>query len=313
MAKAPLYAVVALLAAVALPSAGAAAKGDEHVLVILASAGSKPYSVAEVERTVSQANAFFETSSFGQVRLHVDVTPWLPVLTTSSSCGLSTRGLDATVEPARQAADRAGFNPDFYDEVVYTLADTHCGFLGETLGHQVMLTRQPTVPLLLHELGHTFGLGHAQASDCTTSPVRCGIYETGDTLSPMGSGTLDFSAYEKYLLGWIPAQPHVSVPKSYVLAPPTSVSKLAQSLIIDTSQGSWWIEYRSQPFRGLVFRFIDSRHPPSQFAPSAVLMLRPTKAGRPWIVKGETYRIPFSFRVTLTRAAAGRAEVRFRP
>ena len=42
-------------------------------------------------------------------------------------------------------------------------------------------------------------------------------------------------------------------------------------------------------------------------------MLRPTKAGRPWIVKGETYRIPFSFRVTLTHATAGRAEVRFRP
>ena len=98
-----------------------------------------------------------------------------------------------------------------------------------------------------------------------------------------------------------------------MLAPPTSVSKLAQGLIVDTSQGSWWIEYRSQPFRGLVFRFIDSRNPPSQFAPSAVLMLRPTKAGRPWIVKGETYRIPFSFRVTLTDATAGRAEVRFRP
>jgi hypothetical protein len=313
VARAPLYAVVALLAAVALPSAGAAAKGDEHVLVILASAGSKPYSVAEVQRTVSQANAFFQVSSFGQVRLRVDVTPWLPVLATTSGCGLSTRGLDTLVAPARQAADRAGFNPGLYDDVVYTLADTHCGFLGETLGHEVMLTREPTVPLLLHELGHTFGLGHAQASDCTTSPVRCGIEETGDTLSPMGSGMLDFSAYEKYVLGWIPAQPHVSSARTYVLAPPTSVSRLAQALIVDTIQGSWWVEYRSQPFRGLVFRFVDSRNPPSQFAPSAVLMLRPTKAGRPWIVKGETYRIPFSFRATLTRATVGRAEVRFRP
>ena len=313
MARAPLCAVVALLAAVALPSADAAAKGDEHVLIILASGASEPYSVAEVERTANQANAFFELSSFGQVRLRVDVTPWLPVLASSSSCGISTRGLDATVAPARQAAARAGFNPAAYDEVVYTLADSHCGFLGETLGHEVMLTRQPTVPLLLHELGHTFGLGHAQASDCTTSPVRCGVEETGDTLSPMGSGTLDFSAYEKYLLGWIPAQPHASVPKAYVLAPPTSTSKLAQALIVDTIQGSWWIEYRSRPFRGLVFRFIDSRHPPSPFAPSAILMLRPTKARRPWTVKGETYRIPFSFRVTLTGTTAARAEVRFRP
>jgi hypothetical protein len=313
VARAPLYAVVALLAAVALPSAGAATKGNEHVLIILASAGSKPYPVAAVQQTARQANAFFEASSFGQVRLDVDVTPWLPVITNAATCGLSTRGLDGIVAPVRQAADRAGFNPNLYDDVVYTLADSHCGFLGETLGHQVMLTREPTVQLLLHELGHTFGLGHAQAADCMTSPVRCGVYETGDTLSPMGSGMLDFSAYEKFILGWIPAQPHVSVAKSYVLAPPTSFSRLAQALIVDTSQGAWWIEYRSRPFRGLVFRFVDSRNPPSQFAPSAVLMLKPTRAERPWIVKGETYRIPFSFRVTLAKATATRAEVRFRP
>jgi hypothetical protein len=306
-------AVVALLAAVALPSAGAATKGNEHVLIILASAGSKPYPVADVQRTAREANAFFEASSFGQVHLDVDVTPWLPVIANASACGLSTRGLDTVVAPARQAADRAGFDPDLYDDVVYTLADSHCGFLGETYGHQVMLTREPTVPLLLHELGHTFGLGHAQAADCMTSPVRCGIYETGDTMSPMGSGTLDFSAYEKFILGWIPAQPRVSIAKTYVLAPPTSFSKLAQALIVDTAQGSWWIEYRSRPFRGLVFRFVDRRDPPSQFAPSAILILLPTKAARPWIVKGETYRIPFSFRVTLTKATATRAEVRFRP
>lgn len=313
MARAPLYAVVALLAAVALPSAGAATKGNEHVLIILTAAGSSPYPVADVQQTARRANAFFERSSFDQVHLDVDVTPWLPVAANGSSCGLSTRGLAAVVEPAREAADRAGFDPGRYDSVVYTLADSHCAFLGETLGHQVMLTREPTVPLLLHELGHTFGLGHAQAADCVTSPVRCGIYETGDTLSPMGSGTLDFSAYEKFLLGWIPPQPHVSVAKTYVLAPPTSFSKLAQALIVETTQGSWWIEYRSRPFRGLVFRLVDSRNPPSQFAPSAILMLRPTKAARPWIVKGETYRIPFSFRVTLARATATRAEVRFRP
>ena len=313
MARAPLYAVVALLAAVALPSAGAATKGNEHVLIILTSGGSKPYSVGDVQKTARRANAFFEASSFGQVHLDIAVTPWLSVITGASPCGLSTRGLDAVVAPARQAADRAGFNPELYDDVVYTLADSHCGFLGETLGHEVMLTREPTVPLLVHELGHTFGLGHAQAADCVTSPVHCGVYETGDTLSPMGSGTLDFSAYEKSILGWIPPQPHVSVAKTYVLAPPTSFSKLAQALIVDTTQGVWWIEYRSQPFRGLVFRLVDNRNPPSQFAPSAILMLRPTKAARPWIVKGETYHIPFSFRVTLTKATATRAEVRFRP
>ncbi len=83
MPRAPLYAVVALLAAVVLPSAGAAPKGEERVLVILASAGTRPYPVADVQRTIAQANAFFQVSSFGQVRLNVDVTPWLSAFSVS--------------------------------------------------------------------------------------------------------------------------------------------------------------------------------------------------------------------------------------
>jgi hypothetical protein len=312
--RAPLYAVVALLTAVVLPSAGAAPKGEERVLVVLASAGSKPFPVAAVQRTIGEADGFFRSSSFGQVRLSVDVTPWLTAFSGSPGCGgATTRTLEAVVAPARLAADHAGYKADLYDEVIYTLADSHCGFLGATWGHEVMLTREPTVQLVVHELGHAFGLGHAQASDCTTSPLRCAVDDTGDTLSPMGSGFVDFSAYEKAILGWIPPQPHVTSPRRYELAPPTFRSKLAQALVVETKQGSWWLEYRSQPFRGLVFRFVDNTTAPSPFAPSAVLMLKPAKAGRPWIVRGESYRIPFSYRVTLTRAGSTRAEVRFRP
>jgi Gametolysin peptidase M11 len=50
----------------------------------------------------------------------------------------------------------------------------------------------------VHELGHTYGLAHAGASECPLCP----ILEQGDPFSPMGSGFVDFSAYEKHLLGW---------------------------------------------------------------------------------------------------------------
>ena len=93
MARAPLYAVLALLAVVAIPSAGAAAKGEERVLVVLASSGSKPYTVDEAVRTLRQADAFFQTSSFGQVHLKVDVTPWLAVYNGNPGCGANNRGL----------------------------------------------------------------------------------------------------------------------------------------------------------------------------------------------------------------------------
>jgi hypothetical protein len=305
--------VAALLATLVVQPAGAVVKGEERVLVVLATSGPKPYTVADVVRTAQQADAFFTASSFGQVRLNVDVTPWLAAFSANPGCGGATnRSLEAVVAPARVAADRAGYDPSRYDDVVYTIADSHCGFHGATWGNEVMLTTQPTLQLMVHELGHAFGLGHAQGSNCPDRSDVCGLEDTGDPLSPMGTGTVDFSAYEKVTLGWMPPQPHVTAARTYVLAPPTSRTTLAQALVVDTGKGSWWVEYRSQPFRGLLFRFVEGTAVVSPFAPSAILMQRPTKAPRPWLARGESYRIPGSFRVTLIRAEPARAELRFR-
>ena len=304
--------MVALLAASAVPSAGSATKAHERVLVVLASTGSRPYPVAEVRQAFEQADAWIQRSSFGQVQLNYEITPWLTGLTARPSCAATNGTADSVFGPPRREAAGAGFDTTSYDTVVYALPDARCAFHGATYGRQVMLTRQPNLELLLHELGHTFGLGHAMGSNCTDL-LRCGLDDTGDIFSPMGSGMLDYSAYEKSILGWIPPQPRVTSPNRYVLAPPTVKSRLAQALVVETMRGTWWIEYRTQPFRGLVFRFVDADNHSEPYAKSAVLILKPTKRGRPWLVKGETYRIPFSWRVTLTNATATRAEVRFRP
>jgi hypothetical protein len=310
--RAPLLAVVALLAAVALPSAGAAPKANESVLVVLASTGSRPYPVADVRRVFAQLNDFIQRSSFGQVHVDATVTPWLTGLNAKPSCGSGPAGMDAVFEPARREAASAGFDASGYDTVIYTLPDARCGFYGATFGHQVMLTREPTVELLAHELGHTFGLGHAMGADCLDY-LRCSLEDTGDPFSPMGSGSLDYSAYEKSMLGWLGPPVHVAAPKSYTLAPPTSRTRVAQVLVVETSRGTWWIEYRAQPFRGLLFRMVDAENHSAPYAPQAILILRPTKHARPWIAKGESYRIPFSWRVTLMKVSAKQATVRFRP
>jgi hypothetical protein len=307
-----LCAVVALFATLA-PLSEAAVKSDERVLVVLATAGTEPYSVGDVERTASQAAAFLRTSSFGQVHVRIDVTPWLSAFSTTPGCGGSTIGSLGTIAgPARAAADRAGYDASRYDDVVYTIADTHCGYYGATVGKEVLLTRQPTVELLLHELGHAFGLGHAHSAPCVLNELRCGTDDTGDPFSPMGHGSLDFSAYEKSLLGWLPPQPRAAAGKRYVLAPPTGRSSLAQALVVESDRGTWWIEYRVRPFRGLLLRFVDPTQHPYPFAPSAVLIEDPARKHRAWLRQGESYRLPFSLNVTLTRAGASRAEVRFR-
>lgn len=312
MRRAPLLAVVALLAAVVLPSAGAAPKSNERVLVVLASTGSRPYPVADVQQAFAQTNVYIQRASFGQVHLSADVTPWLTGLTAKPGCGALDGTIDSVLAPARTEAAGAGFDASRYDTVVYELPDARCGFFGATFGRQIMLTREPTVELLAHELGHSFGLGHAMGANCLDY-LRCSLEDTGDTLSPMGTGSLDYSAYEKALLGWIPPQPHVTSPRSYVLAPPIGRSTLPQALVVETAGGTWWIEYRARPFRGLVFRYVDADNHSAPYSPSAILILRPTKKARPYIVKGETYRLPSSFRVTLAKVSAKQGTVRFRP
>src|SRR5262249_40738144 len=200
-------------------------------------------------------------------------------------------------------------DPDQYDQVLYALGDTRCGFYGITWGRQVMLTRPPSLDLLAHELGHTLGLGHALAAKCA---LECGSIDPGDPYTPMGTGGFDFSAHEKSLLGWIGPQPHATVSGSYPRVPPTKKTKLAQALIVDGPEGQWWLEFRAKPFRGVLVRFVAAAQSNGVFAPSATLILRPTAAKRDWMVKGETFRAPGQFTVKIVRTTATAAKLQLK-
>jgi hypothetical protein len=311
VARARVAVVVALCASMTLVASGSAATGQDRVLAVLATSGPMPYSAAEFKQVTADVGAFFQSASFGRVRFSFEVTPWLDAFQTARpSCGgFSDRSMDGAVAPARDAARLAGYDPDQYDQVLYALGDVHCGFYGITWGRQVMLTRAPSVDLLVHELGHTLGLGHALAAKCA---VGCGSLDPGDPYTPMGTGGRDFSAYEKSLLGWIGAQPHATVSGNYTIVPPTKKTKLAQALVVDTPEGQWWLEFRAKPFRGVLVRFVEAAQSESAFAPSATLILRPTGTKRDWIVAGETFRAPGLFTVRLVRASATAATLRLK-
>jgi hypothetical protein len=286
--RARLLAVLALGAALLVPGAQAAVTGDQQVLVVLATYGPRPYTVADVQQAMKETADFYERSSYGQMRLRPQVTGWLNAFPARPRCAdwtsRDTTRLDTFVAPARAAAITAGFNVASYDRVVYSIVGSDCIFRGIAWNRSIVVTEAPTPALLAHELGHTFGLPHAGASACATCPVD----ESGDPFSPMGEGFTDFSAYEKRQLGWLPEPLRVSKPGTYRLAPAGLKSNLPRALVLPTSEGNYWFELRQG--RGIMVRLVVPEAAAPPFAAPSVLLTNPTSKRRPWVATGETFR-----------------------
>jgi hypothetical protein len=294
----------------ALPGASAAARVD-HVLVALGTAGGEPYTAHDVEQVAQRAQAFIRRSSFGREKVEFRITPWIQAFRTTPACGgWSEQSLDMLVAPLRLAAASAGYAATAFSRTMYTIAGEHCGFSGITWGTQVLLTSEPTPHLIVHELGHTFGLGHAAASSC---PLTCTVDTQGDPYSPMGVGFVDFSVYEKSVLGWVGPQPHAHAAGLYTIASAGPAASRPQALVVGTRFGQWWFEYRTRPRPGVLARFIaldDLENPAPPFAPSARLILDPVHHGKPWIARNETYAADGTFTIRVTRTSPRAAVLR---
>jgi hypothetical protein len=174
-------------------AAALAVSGDQRVLVVRKTSGAMPDNGAAIARVAD----FYSRASFGQLRLHIDVTPW------GSTCTAPDAGL--------------------YDRVVCITPETGSS-----------LTKQ---------LGLSFGLSDAP----------------GDVYSPMGKGTLDFSAFEKLQLGWISEVQHVDRSRRYSVGDIDRPSTLPQALVVSTRAGQYWIEHRSDRPRRVIVRLLPPR------------------------------------------------------
>jgi hypothetical protein len=155
-----------LLAALALallaPGAQAAVVGEERVLVMLVTWGPQPFTREQVRDVVfRQANDFFRVSSYGRMHLAGDVTPWLNALSPSVGCDVS-----AIRRGGRAGAAALGYDRSAYGEVVYIHPDVGCASSGIAEGDETFLDGELLLKLVTHELGHTFGLGHANSTAC---------------------------------------------------------------------------------------------------------------------------------------------------
>ena len=214
--------------------------GDLRVLVIRATWGPTSDNLA----VLSDAADFYRRASFGRLRLQLDITPWLRPYP-QAVC-------PDDEETAKSAARVAGYDVDSYARIAEVLPEDVCEFSGVALGPEVLLT-DPDV--FVHELGHTFGLKHAMSYECTGR--SCGhIDEYGDPLSPMGHGTVDFSAYEKLKLGWISSVQRADRSRTYAVADIDAPSTSPQALVVPAAAGDYWIEHRGADPLHLIVRLI---------------------------------------------------------
>jgi hypothetical protein len=318
VARRLLLLVVAVAALSGSAPAIAVVSGEQHLLVIRATWGPKPFATEDVTQILDKVDAFFRASSFGQVSFKSTLTPWLRAYGDAPQCNQLTLAYTAD-----DAARAAGYDPLAYDRIVYLFPTNECPWTGSRWGKRAFLNGTLTLANTAHELGHTFGLPHAQAWSCVPRP--CGVVNYGDPYDTMGSGTGDFDSYEKWLLGWITRVTRATHAAVYTLAPIEAPSGQAQGLIVTTTRNRYWFEVRRDPARNetgaLVMPggLLVHAGPSPTIAPgmssygglSNALIVDPVGRGRPWLQAGDRFGERGAFRIQVLRKAGSSSRLRF--
>jgi hypothetical protein len=311
-----------LAAAVAVPSAhsafGERTLGPQRILVALLTWGPEPFARDDVRRIVfDEVDAFYRRMSYGKVSLVGDVTPWLAAFPGPAGCNLPT-----VRAAGRDALRLAGYNPAAYDRVVYVHPTVGCPWSGVTQAADVFLNGAVTTHLVAHELGHSFGLAHANLTDCRRH--GCGALEYGDPYDTMGTGDGDFSAQAKVGLGWLTRVTRVKKSGTYTLAAIERTSTLPQAFVATTANDQYWIEYRGEPARGDDGRVVadagvivrvnpspDLSDSDSSSIPN-LLLSNPAGALRPYMTQGERFVDTGVFTLRVVSLQGNRVRLQFK-
>jgi Gametolysin peptidase M11 len=246
--------------------------GDLRILVIRTTWGPRP----DGGGALSRAKEFYDRASFGRLRLHVDITPWLKAYAQPTCAGDANprSQMGAAGELAQDAASAAGYDLGAYGRIAYVLPDQVCDVVGRGAGREVFIAEEGGTLddfVFLHELGHTFGLPHAARSSCAR---RCRIDEYGDPLTPMGNGDVDFTALEKLELGWISSVQPVDRSRTYSIADIDMPSSSPQALVVPTAAGEYWLEHRAAEPRRVVVRVVKPIDPTQPLYVRSIFLAR---------------------------------------
>jgi hypothetical protein len=171
---------------------------------------TEPISEAGAYDVMDGVNDFYTEGSYDLTSLSPTVTPLMTLPETKG--WYSTAGPGALLTAARAAARKAGYETANYDlDIVCHTAvpDFDWGGLAAVHGKALWL-QSPGVGVTCHELGHNYGLWHANFWDTTNtfSIVGTGTnLEYGniyDTMGRAGAGKYQFNATHKNILDWLP-------------------------------------------------------------------------------------------------------------
>lgn len=170
----------------------------------VAQARSIVFASAESPNGYHQENSFNQISLAGKVSAGGDVFGWYTLPVSNTSCNEDTWQADADAAAAAAGVDLSG-----YDNKIYVFPDTpSCGWAGlGTIGGAPGLTwvnGELDTRVVAHELGHNFGVHHANSYSCVdanNAPVaisaQCTSNEYGDPFDIMGSATRQMSTFHK--------------------------------------------------------------------------------------------------------------------
>jgi hypothetical protein len=302
----------------AQPAFGGHVLGPQRIFVALVTWGPQPIARDDVQKIVfDQVDAFYRSMSYGKVSLTGTVTPWLHAFDVPVACNLPVVRAQGSA-----AALAAGYDPAKYDRIVFVHPEQSCPWSGVTQAATVYLNGVVTKYLVAHELGHSFGLSHANLTDCKHQ--GCGALEYGDPYDTMGIGSSDFNAKAKVDLGWLTNVTRPAKNGTYVLAPIERTSKLPQAIVVTTGNDQYWIEYRGRTTQtedgrqtagaGVILR-VSASPDLHDFASTGIpnlLLASPGDRHRPELRDRERFIDAGAFTLTVLQTSESRARLRFR-
>lgn len=222
---------------------------------------------AGMDLITNRAARFFQEGSYGQTELSGTVTPVLRLPRTIASYATNNDyyGLHAD---ARNAAASAGFPASSFDRIAVAFstppAQANNQFYfsgrGEVGGRNLWLHRDFTTGVLNHELGHTYGLWHANAwHPFEKEQIGAGLsVEYGDIYDTMGNrpnGLPDFNPWFKSMLGWLAPGSFVNVQSNGLYRVsrfdhPQATGTLALKIPRDADR-NYWVGLRGRPTNDL--------------------------------------------------------------